>query len=210
MCENVSSPLHCASKICSFVDTGISCFFWILIVTLSRLLLTMSLFCYNTTHLNISCHTFRDLLRLFCSSLQPFFTNIYVPFSVHSRPHSSHSYSSVHLLCSFTAWGNRYFYSKWWHKWCDHNYIFREMYLVLLFQETFLLSKTRNSLRLTVCHSLPVPLWGTATRKRNKQKPIERSLLKLIQHELGMAKYELFAWNANNRFGKEHKILIVS
>lgn len=98
MCENVSSPLHCASKICSFVDTAISCFFWILIVTLSRLLLTMSLFCYNTTHLNISCHTFRDLLRLFCSSLQPFFTNIYA-LSQSTADLTPHIHIALYIFC---------------------------------------------------------------------------------------------------------------
>lgn len=193
MCKNVSSPLHYTSKICSFVDAGISCFFWILTVTLSRLLLTMSLFCYNTTHLNISCHTFRDLLSLFHSLLQPFFTNIYVPSSVHSRSHSSPSYSSVHLLYSFTAWRNGSFYSKWWHKWCDHNYLFRETYLVLLFHATFLLSKTRNSLRLPVCHSLPTEsIMGNCNKKQEQTKTHRKVLAETHPKWVGHGKVLTF------------------
>lgn len=127
------------------------------------------------------------------------------------RSHSSFSYISVHHLCSFTAWRNVSSYSKrindvititplgklsWY-------------YVSSTFPSFSQKHTTHQSCWCAIPFLLNLLLWRTIWN-RKKRKPIESSLLKLIVHQSDTAKYQLFTWNANNRFSKEHKTLIVS
>lgn len=77
-------------------------------------------------------------------------------------------HTALYIFCIHSLPGE---WSTWWHKWCDHDYIFRETYLTSLFHATFLLSKTCNSLRLPVCHSLPTePIMWNCNKKQEQRK----------------------------------------
>lgn len=128
------------------------------------------------------------------------------------RPHSLISYCFVHHLSLFTARrnGSSYFQAF---EWCDHSYMFGKTLLALCIKHlSSLLSETQDPPRLPISSSLPTDLaTGKGTKKQEKLKTHRKLLTEThCTPHSGTVKYELFTWNAINRFSKEHKSLIVS
>lgn len=183
MCKNIPFPHHPAIKICPFVDSGISCIFWIL-VTPSRFLRTMSLSSLAMLHfLNLSCHTFRDSHSLFHPSV--FFTNSYaVLLMLMPLPQSASLLTFILLMCAHSQPGGMgLLISKGLNDVITITCLGKLSWFYV--SSTFPPFSQKRVTEPGSQHAVPFllsSLLGRATRSRKNWEPIEKSLLKLIVH----------------------------
>lgn len=168
----------------------------------------------------LQCHTFRissftpseivlAFFSLHGSLFHYFFFPLFMPLPQRASDLTPHFHTALYIVSAHSQPGEMCLpIPRAWMIW-SQLYLWGTL-LVCIKHLSFLLSETHNqSCWCAIPFLLNSLLWRTIWN-RKKWKPIESSLLKLIIHQSGTAKYQLFTWNGNNRFSKEHKTLIVS